>query len=228
MTNVHLVGQQNQNWHAQNVLGIPRQHWDSTQDHNVTSWHRLAATCGAADVEREQPSSRRNLANRVLDIRGLRSTHEASGCCRVVGIPKRIDILDHRDCSRSYQGDNCDRAGLAELRQAVIRLRTADAQPTNPDDKKHLLLKTGEIKWCWKCGARVERDSAPRLLLKTACSGAPRTKEYERALSLLSKGQHPKSSVFVGLPSPISDEEWDQWHQDHGNLFFCLRELSSS
>ena len=66
------------------------------------------------------------------------------------------------------------------------------------------------------------------LLLKNACSGAPRTKEYERALSLLGKGQHPKSSVFVGHPSPISDEEWDQWHQDHGNLFFCLRELSSS
>ena len=36
----------------------------------------------------------------------------------------------------------------------------------------------------------------PRLLLKTACSGAPRTKEYERALSLLGKGQHPKSSAF--------------------------------
>ena len=129
---------------------------------------------------------------------------------------------------QSVQGDNCDGAGLAELRQAVIRLRMAEAQPTNPDDKKHLLLKTGEIKWCWKCGARVERDSAPRLLLKTACSGAPRTKEYERALSLLGKGQHPKSFVFVEHPSPISDKEWDQWHQDHGNLFFCLRELSSS
>ena len=75
---------------------------------------------------------------------------------------------------------------------------------------------------------RVERDSAPRLLLKTACSGAPRTKEYERALPLLGKGQHPKSSVFMGHPSPISDAEWDLWHQDHGNLFFCLRELSSS
>ena len=96
----------------------------------------------------------------------------------------------------------------------------AEAQPTNPDDKKHLLLKSGEVKWCWKCGARVERKSAPRLLLKTACSGAPCTKEYERALSLLGKGQHPKSSVFIGRPTPISDEEWDQWHQDHGNLFF--------
>ena len=128
---------------------------------------------------------------------------------------------------QSYQGDNCDRAGLAELRQAVIRLRMAEAQPTNPDNKKHLLLKTGEIKWCWKCGARAKRDCAPRLLLKTACSGAPRTKEYERALSLPGKGQHPKSSVFIGRPTPISDEEWDQWHQDHGSLFFFLRELSS-
>ena len=65
-------------------------------------------------------------------------------------------------------------------------------------------------------------------MLKTACSGAPRTKEYERALSLLGKGQHPKSSAPARLPSPITDEEWDQRHQDHGNLFLCLRELSSS
>ena len=63
-------------------------------------------------------------------------------------------------------------------------------------------------------------DGAPRMLLKTACSGAPRTKEYERALSLLGKRQHPKSSVFPRLPTPISDEEWDQWQ-----FVFCLREL---
>ena len=76
----------------------------------------------------------------------------------------------------------------------------------------------------------LEEWSAPRLLLKlkTAWSGAPRTKEYERALSLLGKGQHPKSSVFIGQLEPISDAEWDQWHQDHGNLFFSLRELSCS
>ena len=111
---------------------------------------------------------------------------------RYLGSPKLFTKQAWARWQQSYQGDNCDRAGLAELRQAVIRLRTAEAQATNPDDKKHLLLKTGEIKWCWKCGARVERDSAPRLLLKTACSGAPRTKEYERALSLLGKGQHPK------------------------------------
>ena len=87
--------------------------------------------------------------------------------------------------------DNCDRAGLAELKQAVDRLRVAEAQPTNPDDKKHLLLRSGEVKWCWRCGARAERISAPRVLLKTTCSGALRTKEFERAL-ILAKGQHPK------------------------------------
>ena len=50
-------------------------------------------------------------------------------------------------------------AKLPRGQQAVIRLRMTEAQPTNPDDKKHLLLKAGEIKWCWKCGARVERDT---------------------------------------------------------------------
>ena len=49
-------------------------------------------------------------------------------------------------------------------------------------------------------------DTAPRLLLKTACSGAPRTKEYERALSLLGKGQHPRRFVCTRHPSPISDQ----------------------
>ena len=101
-------------------------------------------------------------------------------------------------------------------------------QWTNPDDKKHLLLRSGEVKWCWRCGAPFERNSAPRLLLKTACSGAPRTKEYERALSLLGKRLHPKSSVLKGRPTPVSDEEWEQWHESHGSLFFCLRQLSCS
>ena len=55
---------------------------------------------------------------------------------------------------------------------------------------------------------RASSGTARRLLLKTVCSGAPRTKEYERALSLLGKGQHPKSSVLLGHPSPISDAEW--------------------
>ena len=54
----------------------------------------------------------------------------------------------------------------------------------------------------WSTGQRA------KIVAETACSGAPRTKEYERALSLLSKGQHPKSSVFTGHPSPISDAGW--------------------
>ena len=98
---------------------------------------------------------------------------------RFLASPKLFTMQAWARWRQSYQGDNCDRAGLAELRQTVIRLRMAEAQPTNPDDKKHLLLKTGEGKWCWRCGARFKRNSAPRVLLKTACSGAPRTKEYE-------------------------------------------------
>ena len=103
-------GCESQTWHTQNVLGILREHWDSTQDHNVTSWLRLAVMCGAAGVEREQPSSPRNLANRVLGIRGLKGTHVVSVWCRVVGIPKRIDILDHRNCSRSKHGQGGGKA----------------------------------------------------------------------------------------------------------------------
>ena len=110
VTNAHLAGLRNQDWHAQNVLGILRQHLDSVQDHNVTSWLRLAVMCGAAGVEREQLSSRRNLANRVLGIRGLKSTHEAFVCCLVVGIARRIDILDHRICSRSKHGQGSGKA----------------------------------------------------------------------------------------------------------------------
>ena len=36
----------------------------------------------------------------------------------------------------------------------------------------------------------------------------------------LGKGQHPKSPVFVALPSPISDEEWDQWASGPRQLVF--------
>ena len=194
-------------------LCVVLQVWSESSQVREETWRTV---CWASEVSRVR--TKHPFAVEWLALQGellswiAETVHDASMC----------------KVAAKLQGDNCDRAGLAELRQAVIRLRTAEAQPTNPDDKKHLLLKLGEIKWCWKCGARVERDSAPRLLLKTACSGAPRTKEYERALSLLGKGQHPKSSVFVRHPSPISDAEWDLWYQDHGNLFFCLRELSSS
>ena len=217
--------QRRQNWHARtawSVTGIPQRRYSS-----VVSWLRRAASCGAADVE--QSSQVRKEAWRAVCV--ATAVSRVYACCRVAGIPRRTSLHGSPKLfteqawmkwRQSHQGDNCDWAGLAELRQAVDRLRMAEAQPTNPADKKHLLLKTGEVKWCWRCGARVEGDSAPRLLLKTACSGALRAKEYERHPACSAKGQHPKSSVFVGLPSPTSDEEWDQWHQDHVNLFFSV------
>ena len=175
-------------------MGILRRHWESARGHSGTSWLRLAALCGAAGVEREQPSSQRSLANRVSGIRGLKSMHEAFACCRVAGTQRRTAFLDHRNCSRckrgpgggnaikgtavtglgrcrecrgrsskrcvlslakrlgpssSQQADAGRRDGPrgAELRQTVTRLRMAEAQPTNPDDKKHMLLKSGEVKW---------------------------------------------------------------------------------
>ena len=134
--------------------------------------------CGVAGVEREQRSSQRNLAFRVLGTRDLKNMHEAFVCYRAAGIQKKIAFLDHRNCLQHKQGQGGDKA------------------TKGTEMEKHILLETGEIKWCWRCGACVERNSAPRLLLKTACSGAPRTKEYERALSLLGKAQHPKSAVF--------------------------------
>ena len=112
----------------------------------------------------------------------------------------------------------------SKRKQAVDRLLSGEAQPTDPADKKHLLLKTGEVKWCWRRGARAEMNSAPRVLLETACKGALRTEECERALTLLGKGQHPKNSVSTGRPTPICDEEWDQCHESHDGLFFlCSR-----
>ena len=44
-------------------------------------------------------------------------------------------------------------------------------------------------------------------------------------LSLLGKGQHPKSSMFLGPPSRIGDEEWGALLERHGSLPFCGREL---
>ena len=34
----------------------------------------------------------------------------------------------------------------------------AEAQAADSSDRKHLLLKTCEIRRCWRCGARAERD----------------------------------------------------------------------
>ena len=42
------------------------------------------------------------------------------------------------------------------------------------------------------------------------------------------KGNIRRALCLYGIRHPFSDAEWDQWHQDHGNLFLCLRELPSS
>ena len=219
-----VMGPRRQSWLGQNVWSIRQRHWESMPGHSVTSWLRRAASCGAAGVEQEQPSSRRSLANRVSAIRKLKNMHEASACYRAAGTSEKIASLDHQSLFTAQTWARWRHSNQG----TVIRLRTAQAQPTDPNDKKHLLMRSGEFKWCWRRGARVERNSAPRLLLKTACSGATRTKEYERALSLPGKGQHPKRAVLKGRPTPISDEDWDKWHESHGSLFFCLRELSCS
>ena len=98
-----VMGPQRQNWLGQNVWNIRQRLWENTRGHCVTSWLRRAASCGAG-AEREQPSSRRSLANRVSGIRGLKIMHEAFVCCRVAGTPRRIAFLDRRNCSRCKRG----------------------------------------------------------------------------------------------------------------------------
>ena len=148
---------------------------------------------------------------------------------RYLGSPKLFTKQAWARWRQSYQGGHL-RQGWDNGAQASSKFGSARQMRNRRIPMTRNTCSSRQVKssGAGSVGARVERDSAPRLLLKTACSGAPRTKEHERAFSLLGKGQHPRSSVFVGLPSPISDKEWDQWHQDHGNLFFCLRELSSS
>ena len=96
---------------------------------------------------------------------------------RFLGSPKLFTAQAWARWRQSYEGDNCGRAGLAELRQTVTGLRMAEAKPTNPDDKKHLLLRSGEVKWCWRCGARVERNSRAktvaenRVQWRSSCQG---------------------------------------------------------
>ena len=78
--------------------------------HSVAFWLGRAALCGVAGVERGQPSSRRNLANRVSGIRELKQMHEAFACCRAAGIPRKIALLDHRNCSRCKHGQGGGKA----------------------------------------------------------------------------------------------------------------------
>ena len=145
VTNVHLVGLQNQNWHAQNVLGILRQHWGSTQGQLCVVLQVWSETAKFTKKLGEPCVGHSRSQEYARSIRLLSSGWHPKES-RYLGSPKLFTKQAWVRWQQSYQGDNCDRAGSSELRQAVIRLRTADAQPTNPDDKKHLLLKTGEIK----------------------------------------------------------------------------------
>ena len=60
---------------------------------------------------------------------------------RFLTSPKLFTEQAWMKCRQSYQGENCDTPGLTELKQAVDRLPMAEAQPTDPAGKKHLLLE---------------------------------------------------------------------------------------
>ena len=94
--------QRRQHWLGQNVCGIRQRHWENTRGPSVISWLRRAASCGAAGVEREQPSSQRSLASRVWGIRELKNMREA--CCRAAGIPRKTVFLDDRSWSQNKHG----------------------------------------------------------------------------------------------------------------------------
>ena len=91
------------------------------------------------------------------EVAGVRAEHTA--CCRVVGIPKESRFLEHRSCSRNERGPsggwNIKEPIWPKLERASsdrqsFRLREAQARPCVLDEKKHLLLATGQIKWCWR------------------------------------------------------------------------------
>ena len=147
------TGPQRQSWHGQNVWVI-----NDTGEAGkapVSSPGADGQLCRVLQV-----CSERSLANRVLGIRQLKSMHVrllSSGWHpkenHFLGSPKLFTTQAWVRWRQSYQEYNYDRAGLAELRQTVIFLRMAEAQPTNPDDKKHLLQEKSN-------GARdVERAS---------------------------------------------------------------------
>ena len=95
-------------WFALSVLDTLLWRWETRQGLSCICWYRQAVLCGVADVELERPSSRRGLANRAWDDRGLRSMHEAYACCRMVGTPRRTDSMDRRSCSLRKRGPNGD------------------------------------------------------------------------------------------------------------------------
>ena len=170
VTNVHRVGLRGRNWYGQNVLGILR---TALGQHARPQCHLLAQTSSIVWCCRSGARAAKFAKKLGEPCVGHPRSQEYARSIRLLssgwhpkenrflGSPKLFTAQAWVRWRQSYQGDNCNRAGLAELRQAVIRLRMAEAQPTNPDDKKHLFLKSGEVKWRWRMWS-ARRTGTPR------------------------------------------------------------------
>ena len=155
-----------QSWLTRSVSGTLLWRWETRQGLSCTCWYKRAVSCGVADVEPGQPNSRRSLAIRAW---GRARSQEYARSIRLLsngwhpkenrflGSPKLFTTQTWSKWRLDHQGVHLAKAGRSELRQAIVRLREAQARPCMPDERKHLLLATGQIKWCWKCGARVEK-----------------------------------------------------------------------
>ena len=156
-----------QSWLALNAWsGWKRRYWGLSGGLSVTS----LVFCGVAGLE---PGL---WASRACDHRDLKSMRAAYACCRAAGAPRgTVSWVATATLRWHGQGDgNATRVTtetklgwLAKLRQAVERLREAEALPADPFDWKHLLSETGDIKWCWRCGARTEKE--PRAVARSLC-----------------------------------------------------------
>ena len=127
----------------------------------------------------------RRWASRALDNRDFNGTLAAHASCRVV---KAVHCAGMGKVAAKPPG--------RQLRQSrADRAQTSNGTaPADPFDKQPFLLKTSEFKWCGRCGARIEEDSAPRVLLKPACG----ISHQGRALSLLGKKETPEDLRFCG------------------------------
>ena len=141
VTNAHLVGLRSRNWCGQNVLGILRRHWESTRGHSVTSLAQTGSFVWCCRCGARSAKFAKKLGEPCV---GHPRSEEYARSIRLLSSgwhPKENRFLDHRSCLRCKHGPGGDNAtkettaiglGLAELSQAVIRLRVAEAQPTNP------------------------------------------------------------------------------------------------
>ena len=102
LTSTHLVGRRLRNWHGRNV-------WDIRCEE---AWRTVY------------------WASEDSRVCTKHSLHPKEN--RFLGSPNLFTTQAWARWRQSFQRDNCDRAGLAELRKAVMRLRMAETQPTSP------------------------------------------------------------------------------------------------